>query len=251
MVSHAGNGLVRRREHHERLNRRSTRNENHIRAATRRKPDGRFISFVESRMLLRRRKDELQPKRVSRQMTNHTSHRRFRHIDRKSLESHRRRAGVHAENVGSKIGPMCARFARDPHVRCPGGSREADIGRVSPCIEVSQNPGSQFSGRIFHKTDGQQHAARAPVPRCQFRYGLGVVWLDNYDKLSGFDSYAKAAILAHKFKHNDGIADAEFSATYGVPEGALIEYENEDWPALINGVFVYLDELGKHFHELH
>jgi hypothetical protein len=71
----------------------------------------------------------------------------------------------------------------------------------------------------------------------------------SYDKLNGYESYEKAAMLGHKFKHNDGLADAEFSSQYGVPEGQPIEYENEDWPAMIAGVSTHLDELSQHFQE--
>jgi hypothetical protein len=67
------------------------------------------------------------------------------------------------------------------------------------------------------------------------------------EKLTGFDSYERASLLGNKFKHYDGIADAEYASKYGVQEGEPIEYENQDWPALIEGVAHFLKNLCEQF----
>jgi hypothetical protein len=74
------------------------------------------------------------------------------------------------------------------------------------------------------------------------RKSLQKVGID-FERLNGFPDYQKAAFMAHKFKHNAGLADSEFSAKYDTPEGEPIEYETEDWPKIIKSVAAYLDEL--------
>lgn len=60
---------------------------------------------------------------------------------------------------------------------------------------------------------------------------------------AGFQSVERTTLLAHKFKHNGGIADMDVANLYGFTEGEPIEYEKEDWSVLISDARRFIDDL--------
>lgn len=66
----------------------------------------------------------------------------------------------------------------------------------------------------------------------------------NLSTLNGFTAANRVRLLGNCFKHNAGRRNREFvDNLWDGAVGEEIRYENEDWPALIDGIQSYLTEL--------
>lgn len=68
----------------------------------------------------------------------------------------------------------------------------------------------------------------------------------NFNDLVGIEQVTKVRLLGNCFKHNQGKRDAEFVAEFGGVEGAEIDFDGEDWPALIDAIRQFLLGLVEH-----
>jgi hypothetical protein len=66
-----------------------------------------------------------------------------------------------------------------------------------------------------------------------------------FDEIAGFPTVTRVRLAANCFKHRGGKVDADLASNAGLTQDAEIEYENEDWSALIEATKVFLTDLSK------
>ena len=68
----------------------------------------------------------------------------------------------------------------------------------------------------------------------------------DFDQVGGFSDVQRARILNNCFKHNRGKVNEEFTRELGGNLDDEIEFENEDWSAMIDGLERFLVAVANH-----